>query len=90
MLQKTIRKVKRWAKRSNLVAISDHNLAEWLASLGILDKVENGEERCLICKEKVGISSIEIVTRMEGEIRLVCDKPECVYHFTKIVERCEQ
>lgn len=90
MLHKIIRKVRRWTSRSKLLAISDHNLAAWLASLGILDRVENGEERCFICKEQIGINSIEIVTRIDGEIRLICDKPECVYHFNKGEERREQ
>ena len=87
MIERVIRKVRRWSKRSKILAIGDHDLEKWLASLGIIDKVKSGEEQCFVCKERVDINSIQMVSQIGGKIVLVCDKPECIYHFAMIAER---
>ena len=78
-----MRKIRRWSKRSKLLAVNDDGLEKWFDSLGILDKVKGGEEQCFVCKEKIDIDKIQIVSRVEGEIVIICDNPECIYNFTK-------
>jgi hypothetical protein len=82
-----MRKIERWSKRSKLLAICDEDIEKWLTSLGILDRVKDGKIQCFICKGDININSIQIVSRVKGEIVLVCDKPECIYHFTKEHEK---
>jgi len=86
-MERVIRKIRRWSKRSKLLAISDRDLEKWLASLGILDRVRTGGEQCFICGERVDINNIQMVSQIEGEIVLVCDKPGCIYHFAESTGR---
>jgi hypothetical protein len=78
-----MRKIRRWSKRSKLLAVCDEDIEGWLASLGILDRVKDGKMQCFICKGEINISNIQIVSRVKGEIVLVCDKAECICNFTK-------
>jgi hypothetical protein len=80
-------KIKRWSKRSVLLAIGDEDIENWLASLGVLDKVKDGKMQCYICKGDININNIQIVSRSKNEIVLVCDKPECIYHLTQEHEK---
>ena len=78
-----IRKIRRWSKRSKVLAVSDDSLEEWFASLGILDRVKAGNAKCAICGGKVDIASVQIIAQLEGEVTFVCDKPRCMYQFTQ-------
>ena len=78
-----MRKIRRWSRRSKILAICDDNIEKWLASLGILDRVKGGKIKCFVCKGDIDINNVQFVSRVKGEIVLVCDKPECIYHFTE-------
>jgi len=82
-MNRVMRKIKRWSKRSKLLAVNDDGLEKWLDSLGILHRVKGGEAHCFVCKEKIDIDRIQMVSQVEGEIVIICDKPECMYHFTQ-------
>lgn len=82
-MNRLMRKVRRWSKRSKLLAIDDDGLEKWLGSLGILDRMKGREVQCFVCKEDIDIDKIQMVSRVEGEIVLICDKPECMYNFTQ-------
>ncbi len=78
-----IRRIRRWSKRSKLLAICDDNIEKWLESLGILERVKCGEINCFICKGDIDINNIQFISQFEGEIILICDKPDCIYSFTE-------
>ena len=82
-MNRVIRKIRRWSKRSKVLAVSDDDLEKWFASLGIIDRVKNGEIQCFVCKGNIDINNIQMVGRIEGEIVIICDKPECIYHFNQ-------
>lgn len=82
-MNRVMRKIRRWSKRSSLLAVSDDDLEKWFASLGILDRVKGGEVQCFVCKGNIDIDRIQMVSQVEGEIVIICDKPECMYHFTQ-------
>jgi uncharacterized protein with PIN domain len=82
-MNKLMRKIRRWSKRSKILAVSDDGLEKLLTSLGILDRLKRGEMRCFVCKRNISADSIQMVSRVKGEIVVVCDKPECVYSFAQ-------
>lgn len=82
-MNRVLRKIRRWSKRSKLLAVDDNVLEKWFDSLGILDRVKGGEVQCFVCKGNIDIDRIQMVSRVEGEIVIICDKPECMYHFTQ-------
>jgi len=82
-MNRVVRKIRRWSKRSKLLAIDDDGLEKWFGSLGILDRVKGGEVQCFVCKGKIDIDRIQMVSRVESEIVIICDKPECMYNFTQ-------
>ena len=82
-MNRLMRKVRRWSKRSKLLAIDDDGLEKWLDSLGILDRVKGRDVQCFVCKGVIDIDSIQMVSRVEGEIVIICNKPECIYNFTQ-------
>ena len=86
-MNRVLRKIRRWSKRSKLLAIDDNGLEKWFDSLGILDRVKGGEVQCFVCKGNIDIDNVQIVSRVKDEIVLVCDKPECLYNFNKEYKR---
>ena len=80
-MNRLMRNIRRWSKRSTLLAINDNSLESWFDSLGILDRVKCGEMECCVCTEKTSIDHIQMVSRIKGEIVIICDKPECVNNF---------
>jgi len=82
-MNRVMRKIRRWSKRSKLLAVNDDNLEKWFDSLGILDKLKGEQGQCFVCKEKINIDRIQMVSRVKGDIVIVCDKPECMYNFTQ-------
>lgn len=63
-------------KKINLV--HDSNLEELLRSLGILDDFKNGKKRCKFCKRVVNFSNLHSLFKESGDIKLVCNSPECI------------
>ena len=82
-MNRFIEKIRRWTKRSELLAVSDDDLEKWLSSLRILNKVKRGKVHCFVCKESIDIGNLQMVSRVGGKLVFVCDKPECTYQFTR-------
>lgn len=85
-MNRLMKAIRRWSRRSKLRAVSDDYLEQWLDSLGVLNQTRNGDWRCCICGEPVDVPSIQMVGRVGGQLVPVCDKLDCMYRFTQIVE----
>ncbi|TSC94502.1 MAG: hypothetical protein CEN87_471 [Parcubacteria group bacterium Licking1014_1] len=65
-------------KKSKIKAVHDSDLTGVLSSLGVLQKVQNGEAICEFCKNVVGMENLEAVFNEGGNIKFICSKPDCV------------
>ena len=70
-----------WKKRPNPVNIklvNDQDLKGYLNSLGVLKDIEEGNIRCEMCGEVLGVDEIEVIFPIEGRIAFVCSNPKCI------------
>ncbi|MEM3745252.1 MAG: hypothetical protein QW323_02000 [Candidatus Bathyarchaeia archaeon] len=68
----------------NVVAVHDVDLKETLRRLGIYDHLANGSMVCMICEEKVSLDNLGALMRVNGKIKVICDKPSCFSTAVKI------
>jgi len=68
-------------------AIHDSDLEKVLKKLGIYEKLVNREYRCHICGEVLSLDNLGGLYKENGEIRLVCDKIECLVEAVERVKR---
>ncbi len=64
--------------RQSLNAVFDDDLLRVLDSIGRRSSFEDGLERCKFCREKVDLSNLSSLFKQSGDIKFVCDKPECL------------
>lgn len=65
-------------KKSKIKAVHDSDLNSVLLSLGVLQKVQNGEAICEYCKGVVNLENLEAVFNKGGIIKFICSKPDCI------------
>lgn len=65
-------------KKSKIKVVHDSDLIGVLSSLGVLQKVQNGEAICEFCKNVVSIENLGAVFNEDGNIKFICSKPDCV------------
>lgn len=65
-------------KKSKVKAVYDDDLPLLLESLGILEKVRQGEVNCVYCGNTVNLDNLEAIFLKNKEIKFVCSKPICI------------
>jgi hypothetical protein len=65
--------------RENLNAVFDDDLMKVLEDLGLWKKFERGEEKCKFCRASVDLSNLTSLFKQSGDIKFVCDSPECLH-----------
>ncbi len=65
-------------KKLKIKVVHDSDLNGVLSSLGVLQKVQNGETICEFCKNVVSTENLEAVFNEGGNIKFICSKPDCV------------
>ena len=68
----------------NIVAIHDMDLEKALRSLNIYESIIRGEMKCMICEKPVNLENLGAFMRVNGKIKVVCDKPACFSTAIKI------
>jgi len=68
-------------------AIHDSDLEKVLKKLGIYEKLVNGKYRCHICGVALSLDNLGGLYKENGEIRLVCNKIECLVEAVERVKR---
>jgi len=61
-----------------LKAIYDKKLAEYLEKIGLLKKIQNEMLVCHKCRNKVTMTNFGAVKKVNGELIVFCNSPECV------------
>lgn len=64
--------------REQMNAIFDDDLLEVLDDIGRRGKFERGEEKCKFCRQVVSLSNLSSLFQQSGDIKFVCDSPECL------------
>ena len=78
-------KKKRWFEREIVTAVHDNDLAEFLDSMGLLQKMESGECQCVVCTTSVNLDNLSAILPKNNNIHLVCDKPQCISQIETII-----
>lgn len=76
-------------KRERLNAVFDDDLLSLLGDLGILAKFEHGELKCKFCRVSIAHSNLSSLFKQSGEIKLVCDKQECLQELYTLLRTGE-
>jgi len=69
-------------KRVEVKAVYDQDLEQVLASLGILDKLIEGELSCAVCGCQVDLDNLGSIFPEGDEIGISCDNDRCVRIIT--------
>lgn len=64
-------------------AVHDDKFEGFLRKLGVYNDVINGGKKCKFCGEAVNYDHISTVFAESGDIKFVCEKPECVAKFSE-------
>lgn len=62
-------------------AIYHKGVANFFESMGLLEKLHNGEIRCGICEETITFDNFRAVTRKSNNLLFCCDKELCIQKF---------
>ncbi len=65
-------------QKSNIKAVHDSDLQDVLTSLGVFEKVSNGNATCTFCNTNVNLDNLEAVYKERGSIKFICSKDDCV------------
>ena len=74
----------RLAEHVDVVALHDIDLEEALHKLGIYDEIVGGVLSCMICEDRVDLGNLGALMRINGKIRVICDKPTCISTAVKM------
>ena len=69
--------------RETVNAIHDDKFEGFLRKLGVYEDVINGEKKCKFCGDAVGYEHISTLFAESGNIKFVCEKPECIAKFSE-------
>ena len=61
-----------------VVAVHDMDLEKALRRLGIYERLVKGAMCCMICEESVDLENLGALMRVNGKIKVICDKPACL------------
>ena len=61
----------------------DYKFENFLKRIDVYDDIVNGQKKCKFCSNPVNMDSISSVFAESGDIKFVCDKPECVARFSE-------
>jgi hypothetical protein len=68
-------------EKITIPAIYEDDIDPVFKKMGIWDKLQKGEIKCAICEEIVTKDNFSAMKKIEGEIKLICDKGTCFVDF---------
>lgn len=75
--------IKEKRARETVNAVHEDHFESFLRKLGVFDGVMNGVKKCKFCSEVVEYEHISSVFAESGDIKFVCEKPECIAKFSE-------
>lgn len=64
-------------ENSEVEAVHDDDLISLLKSLGVYDKVVNGEYKCIYCGNKITLNNIDAIVPFDKSVAFTCNSDEC-------------
>lgn len=64
-------------------AVHDDKFEDFLRKLDVYNDVVNGGKKCKFCGETINYDHISTVFAESGNIKFVCEKPECIAKFSE-------
>lgn len=77
--------IKEVKARETVNAIHEDQFEDFLRKLGVYDEVMNGTKKCKFCNTSIDYNHIATVFAESGDIKLVCDKPECIAKLSEYI-----
>ena len=68
-------------KKEKIYAVHDRDLENFLASIGLLDRIKKGEITCAMCEDTITLDNLGFVSPIENDIEVCCDNSKCYYHL---------
>jgi hypothetical protein len=65
-------------KKKEVKAVYDEDVEEYLANLGVINNIKEGDRRCDCCGDKINIKNLGGIKKMNGELNLFCEKIPCI------------
>lgn len=66
-------------------AIYHKDVANFFKSMGLSEKLAQGELRCSICEAMITLGNFKAVVRKSNKLLFCCDKEPCIQKFTSIL-----
>lgn len=71
--------------KEKVSVVHDDDLENFLEALGVLGKFQRGELLCKFCKTSITFENLHSVFPQSGDIKIVCDKPDCVRQLSDLL-----
>ena len=62
-------------------AVYHKDVINFFESIGLIEKLNEGELKCAICGERITSANFRAVTRKSGNLLFCCDKESCILAF---------
>jgi len=63
---------------SSVKAVYEQDIASYLESLGVLEKVKEGKAKCMHCGQIITLENLDAIVPKKGEISFICWNQECI------------
>lgn len=65
-------------KDNHLQAVHDDDLTALLSSLGVFEKIRDGQCSCSFCQKRITVENLGAIIPVNGEIAFSCDSHVCL------------
>jgi hypothetical protein len=73
------------AHKEKVNVVHDQDLEAFLDKIGVLQDYLSGEKKCKFCKIVMTLDNLHSVFPQSGDVKFVCDKPECIRELTGLL-----
>lgn len=78
MILKWFKYLLRRVRKEKIKAVYEDDLISLLSSLGILEKIRNGELKCEKCCSIISIENIGLIKKVDRRLIILCDDSNCL------------
>ncbi len=73
--------------KKELNVVHDNNLLDILKKLGVKDEIEKEVRICKFCNRTISFENIHTIFPESGDVKIVCNEPECVKELLVYVNK---
>lgn len=71
--------------KEEVSVVHDDDLENFLNSLGIFQKYQQGEIKCKFCKTSITFENLHSIFPQSGTIKIVCDNLDCIRELSSLL-----